>query len=125
MRSMGPCGRRFPTHAAVSTQGEKLFDHLGGDAFASIDNVLSFPIVSLDGMDIRGVAFVQAGSLMPQITTGDLVNGARVSAGFGVRIPLGMAGTVELSVAKPIYGKRSSDTEQLLQIGLRLSNMTM
>ncbi len=126
LRSMGPCGRRIAV-TSIPLKGEKLFDHLGGDAFASIDNSVSFPIVNLDGVDIRGVAFVQTGSLIPHITPhtvlDDLAKGVHVSAGFGIRVPLGNAGSVELSIAKPVYGNKASDTEQLLQIGLRLSNM--
>jgi outer membrane protein assembly factor BamA len=127
MRSMGPSGKRVPTVSMDAIKSEKLNDHLGGDAFVSIDNVVSFPIVNLDGIDIRGMAFVQAGALLPHLPTNDVLSGlascTRVTAGVGVRVPLGPAGTVELTLCKPLYGNRTSDTLQMLQIGLRLSNM--
>jgi len=107
-------------------KGDKIFDHLGGDAYWCIDNAISFPVYSsADSLDVRGFVFAQIGSLIPTLTSralGDFKRNVKASVGAGITVPVGGLGTMEVSVGKPVFGMQSSDTQQLLQIGIRLSN---
>jgi len=126
LRSMGPSGKRILTAGSQVKKGDKLFDHLGGDAYWCFDNAISFPIYSSpDSLDVRGFVFAQIGSLIPTLNAramGDLRRNVRASVGAGISVPVGGMGTMELSLGKPVLGMQSSDTQQLLQIGIRLSN---
>ena len=124
LRSMGPCGRRILTTGSQIKKGDKVYDHIGGDAYWSIDNAVSFPIYSsADSLDVRGFVFAQIGSLIPTLrAVGDFKRNVRASVGAGITVPVGGMGTMELSIGKPVYGSQPSDTQQLLQIGIRLSN---
>ena len=124
-RSMGPAGRRIVTSGSQVRKGDKLFDHLGGDAYWTWDNSISFPLYTKDNIDIRGMVFGQIGSLVPTLTSrvlSDFARNVRVSVGAGVVVPVGGLGTMELSVGKPVFGTQVSDTAQSLQIGIRISN---
>ena len=124
-RSMGPAGRRIVTTGSQVRKGDKVYDHLGGDAYWTWDNSLSFPIYSQDKIDIRGMVFGQIGSLVPTLTShvlSDFARNVRVSVGAGVVVPVGGLGTMELSIGKPVFGALTSDTTQSLQIGIRISN---
>ena len=124
-RSMGPAGRRIVTTGAQVRKGEKLYDHLGGDAYWTWDNSVSFPLYSKDNIDIRGMVFGQVGSLVPTLTSrvlSEFARNVRVSVGAGVVVPVGGLGTMELSVGKPVFGTQASDFTQSLQIGIRISN---
>lgn len=120
-RGIGPCGKRV-------SSGPPLYDHLGGDAYLSLDNVVSFPIYSKDGLEIRGMLFANAGSLTPTLHSKvlqDLGSNARVSIGAGVVVPIGSVGTMEITVGKPVFGAMVTDTTQILQIGVRLSSYSL
>jgi outer membrane protein assembly factor BamA len=124
MRSMGPAGKRI---SAVTNpkKGDKLYDHLGGDAYFSLDNALSFPLYYKDGLKIRGMVFGQIGSLVSSLnarTPHDLVRNIRVSIGAGVFVPIGNVGRLELTLGKSVLGMINSDYQQMLQIGIRISN---
>lgn len=123
-RSVGPCGRRMVVGQV--RKGDKLYDHLGGDAFVSVDNSLTFPLYQRDGIDVRAMVFAQAGSLVPTLNSqrifSDLWNGVRVSVGAGIVVPVGAVGTVELTLGRVVGGALATDTPQLLQVGIRLSN---
>ena len=125
-RSMGPAGRRIVTTGSQIRKGDKLYDHLGGDAYWTWDNSVSFPIYSKDNIDVRGMIFGQVGSLVPTLTSrvlSDFAKNIRVSVGAGIIVPVGGLGTMELSLGKPVFGAQASDTFQSLQIGIRLSNI--
>ena len=116
-RGIGPTGKRVGL--------EQQHDHLGGDVYVSLDNVLSFPLYARDGIDIRGMIFAQSGALVPSLhskTAQELSSSFKVSVGAGVQIPLGAVGSMEISVGKPVYGVTPTDNLQMLQIGIRLSN---
>lgn len=123
-RSVGPAGKRVVMPGATIKKGEKLYDHLGGDAYISIDNVVSFPLyVKDDGLDIRGMAFAQMGSLIPSLNSRaacDLAKNVRASIGVGVVVPIGALGTMEVTLGRPVFGATSTDTTQSLQIGVRI-----
>ena len=124
MRSMGPAGKRIST--GNPKKNDKLYDHLGGDVYVSIGNSVSFPIYCKDNIDVRGFIFAQAGSLVPSLHArvgSDLAKNVRASVGFGAVVPIGGVGTVELTIGKPVYGMTQSDYQQMLQIGIRISNM--
>lgn len=112
-RSVGPSGKRIL--AAPAMPGDKLVDHLGGEAFVSMDNVISFPVAGVYAM-----AFLQAGSLLPSLHSSVSKN-TRVCAGVGVMVPVGNMGTAEITLGRPIFGRQTTDTVQSLQIGLRIS----
>lgn len=118
VRSVGPAGKRIATTPS--------FDHLGGDVYVSLDNSLSFPVYSKDGIDVRGTVFGQVGSLIPSLHSKaipELGRSVRASVGAGIVVPIGAVGTMELTIAKPVYGATTSDTQQMLQIGIRVTNM--
>jgi outer membrane protein assembly factor BamA len=119
VRSVGPAGRRLGSANAG-------FDHLGGDAYVAADNSVTFPLYSKDGIDIRGTVFGQIGSLVPTLHSRaltELGRGVRASVGAGIVVPVGAAGTMELTIGKPVFGATATDTQQMLQIGIRVSNM--
>ncbi len=121
-RAVGPAGKRIGT----GKKSEKLYDHLGGDMYVSLDNVVSFPLYTNNGQDIRGMVFGQLGSLAPTLHSRvgqDLIRGVRASVGIGALVPIGTVGTLELTLGKPVYGRTASDTSQSLQIGIRISNV--
>lgn len=122
MRAVGPAGKRVTTS---TKKGDKLYDHLGGDVYVSIDNSVSFPVYTKDDLNIRGIVFAQVGSLIPSLharAPQELVRSARASLGVGVVVPIGSVGTLELTVGKPVLGMVLSDYQQMLQIGIRISN---
>lgn len=122
VRSVGPAGKRIGN----SRKGDKSFDHLGGDAYYSIDNAITFPLYSKNELDIRGILFGQIGSVVPTLhsrVAQELVKNTRASVGLGVVVPIGNVGTLELTLGKPVWGATLSDMSQSLQIGIRISNV--
>jgi outer membrane protein assembly factor BamA len=127
-RSVGPSGKRIVMPGASVKKGDKVYDHLGGDAYFSIDNVVSFPLYEKDGIDVRGMAFLQIGSLVPSLhsrAASEFGNNVRASVGFGVMVPIGNVGSMELTLGRPIYGASKTDTIQSLQIGIRIASSRM
>ena len=127
-RSVGPSGKRIVMPGTSVKKGDKLYDHLGGDAYFSIVNVVSFPLYEKDGIDIRGIFFSQIGSLVPSLhsrTASDFANNVRASVGLGIVVPVGNVGSMEVTLGRPVYGASKTDTLQSLQIGIRISSSRM
>lgn len=51
----------------------------------------------------------------------DIREEARMSIGGGFLIPVGSTGCLEVSMSQPVFGNRTTDVPQMLQIGIRLS----
>ena len=127
-RSVGPCGKRVVMAGTNVKKGDRLYDHLGGDAYVSLDNVVSFPLYVKDGIDIRGIVFGQIGSLIPTLHSkaiSELSRNVRASVGAGFVVPVGNFGTVEITVGTPLHGVLVSDSLQMLQVGIRVGNVKM
>lgn len=123
-RGVGPVGKRISNPGNASAA---IYDHLGGDVYVSFDNVVSFPLYhAKDGPDIRGMIFAQTGSLIPTLHSKalqDLRSNVKCCIGAGILVPIGAIGTMEITVGKPVLGTASvTDTQQILQIGIRLSS---
>ncbi len=123
IRSVGPAGKRVTTS---TKKGDKLYDHLGGDVYVSLDNCVSFPLYCKDNINIRGIVFGQIGSLIPTLharAAQELARSLRASVGVGVVVPIGTVGSLELTLGKAVLGMTASDFQQMLQIGIRISNV--
>lgn len=106
---------------------KRLTDSLGGDAMFNVFTAVSGPVVIPYGdgeaVNGRGFAFLGIGALAPSSYVGarGLLRGARSSAsvGLGFGFPLAGLGTLEITVANPIW-QQSHDVCQRWQLGLRL-----
>jgi outer membrane protein assembly factor BamA len=89
-------------------------DAIGGDFSATATAELSFPVV---GDTLRGVAFVDAGDVEPDLHFGTI----RTSAGFGIRLFMPFLGQAPLALdfAVPL-NKTSLDDTQLISFSFGL-----
>lgn len=127
-RGIGPVG--LCQARTAKGNSKRMSDALGGDAmmnwFAAISAPLLLPNLPPGaGMGARVFAFAGLGTLAPQVRLGgdgvihSLRQGTRASVGLGVGLPISGLGTLEFTLAYPMWTQHH-DIKQSRQVGLRL-----
>ncbi|CAK0852608.1 unnamed protein product [Prorocentrum cordatum] len=129
----GPAGLCRPAggDGAQAESGGRLADALGGDVMLNAYAALSAPLPALQAGDagaVHGRAFVfaglgslcspPAGGLRAGLA-GGLRAGARASVGVGVAVPMPGMGSLEATLAQPVWAQQH-DVQQRWQLGLRV-----
>jgi len=113
--------------AAANVDRKVPVDHIGGDARASVEAKVQWPIHAplAGGLQLHWLIFGAAGSLVgrvrPQLFR-DLAGELRASVGAGVGTPLPGGGFLGLACAQPLLYKPGDD-QQRLQLWLSLGSL--